>query len=144
MKKLILILAISSMGSLAYAQKISSSTVPTVVTAKFTSLYPTGKAEQWKNDKGNYETSFIQNKLKTCVVIDPVGNVVRTTTDIAISELPRSVNDYVAKNYANEKIKEASKTLEASGVVKYEAKVKETHLCFDTDGNFIKAEKRKS
>ena len=143
MKKLILILAITSIGSFAQAQNVNIKTVPVAVTSKFSSLYPTSKAEQWKKEKGGYETKFVQNKVKTCVVIDSVGNVVKTTTDIAVSELPRSANDYVAKNYANQKIVEASKTTEADGTVKYETKVKEMQLCFDADGNFVKSEKCK-
>jgi hypothetical protein len=47
------------------------------------------------------------------------------------------------KNYAKEKITEAEKTTEADGIVKYEAKVKGTRLCFDANGNFIKSEKCK-
>lgn len=43
-----------------------------------------------------------------------------------------------------QKITEACKTIEADGKVKYEALVKDNHLCFDTDGNFVKSEKRKS
>ena len=144
MKKLILTLAIISTVNFAQAQKINASTVPTIVTSKFTALYPNCKAEEWKKEKGNYETKFVQSSIKTCLVIDPSGNVVKTTTSIAVSELPKTVNDYIVKNYANEMIKEASKTVEANGAVKYEAKVKETHLCFDTNGNFVKSEKRKS
>src|ERR1700739_1704920 len=136
MKKLILIFAITT-GSFAYAQKISNSDVPAAVTSKFSSLYPNSEVKQWKKEKGNYEAKFMQSSKKKCVVIDPSGNVIKTTTDISVMELPVSVNDYVAKNYGTEKITEASKTTEANGKIKYEAKVKETHLCFDANGNFI-------
>src|ERR1017187_361297 len=144
MKKLILILTIALIGNFSYAQKVSTSSVPAVVTSKFSTLYPNSKAEQWKDVKGNYETKFIQDKTKMCVVIDPSGNVVKTSTTINASELPSSVSNYVAKNYANEKITEACKTTEADGKIKYEAVVKDNRLCFDTDGNFVKSEKRKS
>ena len=143
MKKLILILAIASV-SFVNAQKISTSVVPVAVTSKFTSLYPDYKGEEWKKEKGNYEAKITQNTTKTYVVIDPSGNLVKTTTDIAVSELPAAVNDYVTKNYMEQKITEASKTIEADGKIKYEAKVKENRLCFDADGKYIKAEKRKS
>ena len=143
MKKMILILAIAFTGSIAYAQKVSSSAVPTAVTSKFSSLYPSATADEWKKEKGNYETKFMQNSVKMCVVIDPSGSLVKTTTGINVSELPKTASDYVAKNYANQKITEASKTTETDGKVKYEAKVKEERLCFDSDGKFIKSENKK-
>jgi len=133
-----------ALTSFVFAQNVASSAVPSAVASKFSTLYPNSKAEQWKNVKGNYETKFTQDKTKMCVVIDPSGNVVKTTTTIAVSELPKSVSGYVTKNYPKEKITEACKTIEADGKVKYEALVKDNHLCFDTDGNFVKSEKRKS
>jgi hypothetical protein len=144
MKKLILILAIALTGSFAYAQKVSSSSVPTAVTSKFNSLYPNATIEHWKKEKMNYEAKFTQNTTKMCVVIDPNGNVVKTATDISTSQLPDAATDYITKNYSNDKITEASKISEADGRVKYEAKVKDTHLCFDSNGNYLKSEKRKS
>jgi hypothetical protein len=143
MKKIILMIAIA-LGSFSYAQNISTAAVPSVVTSKFTSLYPNSKAGQWKNVNGNYETKFTQDKTKMCVVITPGGNVVKTTTIITVAELPKPVRDYIEKNYANQKITEACKTMEDDGKVKYEALVKDNHLCFDSDGNFVKSEKRKS
>ena len=144
MKKLMLMLAITSTVGFGYAQKVNSSDVPSVVTSKFSSLYPGSKADQWKKEKGNYETKFTANTAKMCVIIDPNGSVVKTTTAITTSELPQSVNDYMAKNYANEKMTEVSKTIEADGKIRYEAEVKATRLCFDSNGNFVKSEKCKS
>jgi|ERR1035441_5181108 hypothetical protein len=144
MKKLFLILAISITGIFAYAQKKSTTDVPVAVTSKFISLYPYSKAEDWKKGKDNYETKFTQNNTKMCISIDPSGNVVKTTTTINTSELPKSVNDYMAKNYANEKIVEAGKTIDAYGKINYEAEVKTTRVCFDADGNYVKSEKCKS
>ena len=143
MKKLILVLAIAFTGQVILAQGVKTSAVPAAVTSKFTTLYPASKADQWKDVKGNYETKFTDAKIKKCVEIDPSGGVIKTTTTIPASELPKSVSEYVAKNYKDEKIKEAGKTVEADGKVKYEATVKDNHLCFDASGTFIKSEKCK-
>ena len=70
-------LRITSTGIFAYAQKVSSSDVPTAVTSQFSSLYPNSKAEQWKKEKGNYETKFTEKDTKMCVAIDPSGNVLQ-------------------------------------------------------------------
>lgn len=131
------------MGSIAFAQNIGPMAVPHDVMNKFTFLYPDTKADQWKKEKGNYETKFTQNNTKMCIVIDPKGNLIKTSTHIAVTELPKTANDYVAKNYAGKKITEACKTTEADGVIRYEAEVNETHLCFDANGTFVKAEKKK-
>ena len=104
MKKMFLFMAVA-LTSFAFAQNVASSAVPSAVASKFSTLYPNSKAEQWKNVKGNYETKFTQDKTKMCVVIDPSGNVVKTTTTIAVSELPKSVSGYVTKNYPKEKIR---------------------------------------
>lgn len=144
MKKGIWMMALTLMGSMAFAQKIKTADVPPVVTAEFATLYPSCKVEQWKKEKANYEAKFEQKMTKMCVVIDPSGNLVKTTTHIAVTELPKTANDYVVKNYNGKKITEACKTVEADGVVKYEAEVSEMHLCFDANGNFVKSEKRKA
>ncbi|HXU27905.1 MAG TPA: PepSY-like domain-containing protein [Bacteroidia bacterium] len=136
MKKLILIVAIALTGNFAYAQKISNSEVPSVVNSKFTSMYPNGNVDYWKKEKGNYEVKFTQDSKKMCVVIS--GNVVKNSTAISVSELPSSVSDYVTKNYPIHKI------TEPDGKMKYETKINDTHLCFDSNGNFVKSEKRKS
>ena len=144
MKKLILILAIALSGTFAYAQKINNADVPVVVSAKFNSLYPNTSVEHWKKEKGNYEAKFMQDGTKKCAVIDPSGNLVKASVTISTTELPSPVTDYVAKNYANQPITEAEKIYETTGEVKYEAKVNGTHLCFDSNGHYIKSEKRKS
>ncbi len=145
MKKLILILTVILTASLANAQgkDVKTSEVPDLVTSKFSSLYPGTKAEQWKSSNGNYETKFSNSGSKMCVVINPSGSVVETSTVIKATELPKPAADYVAKNYAKQKIKESCKTTEAGGKVKYEAVVNDYRLCFDSEGAFVKSEKCK-
>ncbi len=143
MKKLILLLAVVLTAGIAQAQDVKATSVPDVVVSKFTSLYPGAKAEQWKNTNGNYETKFTQGGSKMCVVINTSGSVVETSTMIKESELPKPATDYIAKTYVKKKIKDACKTTESGGKVKYEAVVEDYRLCFDNNGAFVKSEKCK-
>jgi hypothetical protein len=143
MKKAILVLAIVSIGSFTYAQKVNDSELPAAVKSKFSSLYPSTKAEKWEKEEGNFKAEFDENKTETSVIIDPNGNLIETHKKIEVSALPKSANDYVSKNYEGKKITEAVKVTDVAGKVTYEAEVKETNLIFDSNGAFIKAEKEK-
>ena len=46
--------------------------------------------------------------------------------------------DYIGKNYAGQKIKEAAKIVDSKKVTTYEAEVKEGDLIFDANGKFLK------
>jgi hypothetical protein len=79
--------------------------------------------------------------VETSVLIDPSGNITETETKIAVSALPKTVADYCVKNYVDRKITEASKIVDAKGVITYEAEINRTDLLFDADGKFIKESK---
>ena len=64
-----------------------------------------------------------------------------TETDINVSDLPASVQDYIAKNYPGKKIKEAATITKANGEVNYEAEVNDTDVLYTLDGKFIKTAK---
>ena len=99
-----------------YAQQLKESEIPALVKAKFVSLYPGTKDVKWEKEDNKYEAGFKQNKTETSVLIDVMGNMLETETEIAVSSLPQAVADYVSKNIAGKKIKEASKN---GGVKRY-------------------------
>ncbi len=142
MKKAIIMMSAIFIGGVAYAQKVSESEVPAAVKTKFTSLYPNSKVEKWEKEKGSYKAEFDENKTETCVIIDDEGNLVKTKTEIQISELPVAASAYIEKNCTGKKITKAFKMTDAKGVVTYKAKVGETHLFFDANGTFVKEEKK--
>ena len=139
MKKTIAtILAMWFITTCIFAQKITADKVPANVKAKLTALYPKVSTVKWEMEKGNYEAGFSLEKVETSVVINPAGDLLETETAIAISALPKGVAEYVAKNYPGAKIAEASKIVDAKGVVKYEAEVNKKDLLFDSNGKFLK------
>jgi hypothetical protein len=146
MKKLFLTLIIGAAFTAAQAQeekeaKLNESAVPAVVKSKFSSLYAGVKAEKWEKENGNYEVKFHKDKVEMSILIDAAGNLMETETKIAVTELPKAVTEYVAKNKAGKKIKEAAKIVDAKGVMTFEAEVEKMDLLFDKDGKFIKESK---
>ncbi|MFI5150217.1 MAG: PepSY-like domain-containing protein [Bacteroidia bacterium] len=146
MKKILFAILFCTSALLASAQeakegKAKDSDIPVAVKATFAKLYPGMKADKWEKEKGNYEVAFKKENTKMSLLIDPAGNLQETETAINISELPKSVTDYIAKNKAGKKIKDAAKIVDTKGVMTYEAEVDKMDLLFDKDGKFIKESK---
>ena len=127
----------------ACAQKIKEAEVPKAVVTSFQTHFKEAKAKSWDKEKdGSYEAEFDWNKVETSATFSADGKLQETEQEIKVSELPKTVTDYVAKNYAGHKIAEAAKITDAAGKMMYEAEVKkdkeEMDLLFDDKGNFIK------
>lgn len=140
MKKTMLIAGMVLIAITSNAQKVKDSEVPAAVKTSFSKLYPSAKVEKWEKENGNYEAEFDNNKVETSVLMNASGSLMETEMEIKPSELPKSVSDYVAKNLAGKKIKEASKITDAAGKVSYEAEVDEADYIFDSNGTFLKKE----
>lgn len=127
--------------TLVNAQKISDKEVPAVVKSTLQKNYPDAREVKWEKEKGNYEAGFEHNHSEYSLLMDVSGKIIETEIEIKKEELPLKVKEYVAKNYAGSKIKEAAKITDAKGVVTYEAEVNGMDLIFDAQGNFIVANK---
>jgi len=130
----IAVLAITTVS----AQKISESKVPANIVKAFKTKYPKTEKGKWEMEKGNYEAEFELNEVETSVVLDAKGNILETETEISVSQLPKAVVEYMAKNAPKEKIKEAAMIVDAKGRKTYEAEVGKKDYLFDEKGNFIK------
>lgn len=125
------------------AQKLKEAEVPKAVVSSFQSHFKGAKLESWDKEKnGEYEAGFKMNKVEMSANFSADGKLMETEEEIASSALPKSVSDYVTKNYAGSKIDEAAKITDADGKVSYEAEVKkgkeEMDLIFDDKGSFVK------
>ncbi|MCZ2357619.1 MAG: PepSY-like domain-containing protein [Bacteroidia bacterium] len=140
MKKTVILLSVMFTVLSANAQKISDKEVPAVVKSALQKNYPNAKELKWEKEKGNYEAEFEVNETDYSLLIDASGNILETEIEIKVDALPAKVKDYITKNYAGQKIKEATKITSSKGVVTYEAEVKGKDLIFDSNGNFIKEE----
>ena len=138
MKKSAILLGAMFAVSFANAQKVSDKEVPTVVKNTLQKSYPNAKEIKWEKEKANYEAEFEVNETDYSLLIDVSGNILETEVEIKIDELPAKAKEYVSKNYAGQKIKEAAKITDSKGVVTYEAEVKGKDLIFDNTGKFLK------
>jgi hypothetical protein len=123
------------------APKMTEAEVPAPVKATFAAQFAGVKAEKWEKENGNYEAGFHKNKTEMSCLIDPSGKLLETETEIPVTELPKTVNEYVTKNKPGKKIKEASRIVNAAGVTTFEAEVEKMDLIFDKDGKFLKEAK---
>src|SRR4051812_15515835 len=99
------------------AQKIKSNEVPEPVKETFKRQFAAVGEPKWEMEKGHYEAEFKSGGVEQSVVIDKNGTVLETETEIAVSELPANVTDYIAKNYKKVKIHEASKIVDPAGEI---------------------------
>lgn len=139
MKTLFITSALVLSFTFAFSQKIKESEVPKTVTDAFNTNFSGVKAKSWEKEKdGTYEVDFDLNKIENSATFKADGTLVETETEITISELPKAISDYLAKNYSGKKIKEAAKIVDAEGNLKYETEIDNKDLLFDQQGNFIK------
>lgn len=129
--------------NLASAQKIKETEVPKSVIASFQTHFKGAKANAWDKEKnGEFEAEFEMNKVEMSANFSSDGTLIETEEEIAISSLPKSVEEYINKNYLGSKIEEAAKITDASGKMTYEAEIKkgkeEVELLFDSNGQFLK------
>ena len=135
-----LLLFVSGITLIAFAQKLDASKVPYAVKSSFSKDFP-GMSTKWEKENANYEANFKMDGKTMSALYDAKGNKQETETDIKVSDLPQSVKDYIAQNYKGEKIKEAAIITRANGEVNYEAEVKGMDVLFTNDGKFIKTAK---
>jgi Putative beta-lactamase-inhibitor-like, PepSY-like len=137
MKKIIL--AVILIGAFTVSLfAFGNDTIPEAVKAKFALLYPGITKVKWEKEGTNYEGAFEMNKTEMSCLFDPAGDLLETENKIEIPALPKAAVDYITKNYAGQKIKEAAKIADSKKVITYEAEVKEGDLIFDEKGNFLK------
>jgi putative PepSY-like beta-lactamase-inhibitor len=143
MKTIIILAGLLAFSFTANAQKVKESEVPAAVKTQLAAMFPGVKADKWEMENGKYEAEFKQNKIETSVLFEANGTYVQTETEIAVSELPDGVKDYVSKNLSGRKIKEAAKIASAEGSLTYEAEIGGADYMFDANGNFLRKETEK-
>jgi hypothetical protein len=122
------------------AEKISEYNLPNDVKTIFAKMFPNQYSVKWELENGNYEAEFLLNKIETSALYSPTGQWLQTETEIKADVLPMAVVEYVSKNLAGKKIKEAAKIIDAKGNLFYEAEVNGKDYIFDSKGNFLRSE----
>ncbi len=123
------------------AQDLKTKDVPGVVKAALQKNYPQAKNVGWEKEKGNYEANWGgKSGEDNSVQFTPAGKFIEIVKAIPATELPKSIVDYVHKNYKGAKITEAGKVTDAQGKLSYEVEVQRKDIIFDQNGNFVKHE----
>ena len=122
------------------AQKIDESKVPAGAKNGFAKAFPGVKAK-WEKEDGDFEAGFTKDGKKMSAVFAADGTWKETETAMVASALPQSIQQYVKKNYPDEKLKEGAEIKKADGTILYEAEIKGKDLIFDAKGTFIKSSK---
>lgn len=140
MKTWIAILSLGFATNLATAQTVKEAEVPEAVKKTQQQNFPGVKVEKWEKENGNFESEFHIKKIETSAIYEANGTLIATETEIKPSELPKAVTDYVTKNMAGKKVKEAAKIIDATGGMSYEAEIDNVDYIFDSNGTLLKKE----
>ena len=138
------ILFLSALLTLAPAAAFATAphdTPPQAVLQAFQKAFPNAQDVDWELEDGQYEAEFELGNTEQSATFSATGQLLETETEIAVSELPAPIRDYVAANYKGKKIKEASRIVTPTGTVTYEAEVKRRDLMFDAAGKFLETGK---
>jgi hypothetical protein len=138
MKKIIgLIIANAAVSLTLCSQKIDAAKVPAPVKESFTRQFR-GALPKWEKEDGKYEAGFKQNGHEISALFEANGTMTESEMEIAVSELPVMLKEYIKTHYNNAAIKEAAKITSVTGKIEYEAAIKGKDIIFDVNGNFIK------
>jgi hypothetical protein len=96
---------------------------------------------KWGAEGSNWEAEFKMNNVEMSTLYDAAGNLLETETGLAVTALPEKVTAYMSANVPGKKVTEASKIVDGSGKVTYEAEAAGMDYIFDEQGNFIKTTK---
>ncbi len=123
------------------AQDLKTNDVPAVVKSALQKKYPQAKKVGWEKENGNYEANWGgKSGEDNSVQFTPAGEFIEIVKAIPVTELPKSVIDYVHQHYNGAKITEAGKVTDAQGKLSYEVEVHGKDIIFDQNGNFVKHE----
>ena len=128
----------SMLGLLGILGAAHAQSIPASAKSTLAKLHPQATGIKWDQEDGGYEASFNENGKAMSVTMDGQGKLQETETDIAVTELPITVRNYVAKQMPSKKIKEAAIIVDADGKKMYEAEVGGKDLLFDMTGKFIR------
>jgi|SRR5690606_3738137 len=122
MKTLKILAAFLFVTTVAIAQDMKTSDVPTAVKAAFDKEYPKATDVEWEKKMGNYEVDFDLNKLDHEIVYNASGNVVRKEQDLAEADLPQAIRDEIKSKYAGHKIEDVDMIWE-NNTITYEVEI---------------------
>jgi hypothetical protein len=143
MKKLLSLFICFAFVIGALAVTLKDKKVPAAAKTSFAVKFPSAQKVKWSVEKpGEFEVEFTLNKVETSALLDAKGTVLETETEIKESELPRTVKDALAKDFAGYKLSKIEKVTDQKGVITFEMEeIKgkdKRETSFDMTGKVIK------
>jgi len=139
-KALVVGLVLAS-GTVALADKIELSAVPTPVTKAFAARYPKVTAIKAEKEVGKDKVVAYElkgDKLEATFTAD--GTFLEEETVVALTTLPAAVTKAFAAKYPKAKAERAEKQVKADKTTTYEIAFGKTEVTFKDDGTFVEEE----
>ena len=148
MKQITLVCAAILIAGIAQAQELKASEVPSAVKESFAKRFPNVKEVKWsKESEAEFEAEFKRSGTEQSVNFDQAGKWLVTETEIKTSELPKSVQAAIAKEFPGYKIEEAEKAETSDKGTLYEVELEKGEMNyevqFSADGKVLKKEVKK-
>jgi hypothetical protein len=123
-----------------FAQKAD---LPGKVVNTFNQKFPGIKDVKWKEQKGDYKIKFDNHGVKTQVEINKDGKWKKTTSEVAFTDLPQSVQTTINSNKKAGELNSLKKVVEEGSPVIYKVEIKQgnsiTKLKIDESGKVLKS-----
>src|SRR3954471_10489413 len=81
------------------SQTLTATEVPVKVREAYKKKYPASQAATWKKVNEGFEVSHLVNKKQSVVRYDAVGKLVSSETEVRVSEVPKSMTDFIVANF---------------------------------------------
>lgn len=122
MKKLIFAICLAGASTVAVAQDIRQSEVPSVVLNAFQSKFSNAADVEWEMKGDLYKVEFEIGKFDHYLWIDKNGKVVKHKEELSKSDLPPAINDKIKAEYKDYRVDDVYK-IESDGKVTYEVEL---------------------
>jgi hypothetical protein len=116
--------------------------VPALLKSKFTIAYPDAVVNGWQTEGEYYKVLFSDKNVQQVVVYDTSGNVIRKETELDGAVVPQGISEYYKQKYPGKKDIKVWQSEDAGGRKSYNTLHKGEVLYFDSEGKFLRGEKR--
>ena len=137
MKKILLLLSLTSYTLVSCSQDVQAPDVPSVVMNAFQTNFSDATDIDWEKKKGFYEVDFEIGTIDHEVQISPSGKIIIHKHAIPATELPQAVQTLLSSTFKDSKLDSAEKLVKDGQVfyqIELDKRLSEKHLVYDAQG----------
>ncbi|PVW12427.1 PepSY-like domain-containing protein [Marixanthomonas spongiae] len=141
MKILNLVLAALFATTIATAQDLQQSAVPSTLIANFQKEYPNATDVEWEKEMDHYKVEFDEGNFEHEIWYSASGAMVKMEQDISKNMLPSAVTNAIKNSYSSYRIDDCEKLTENNETtykVELEKWTDEKEVVFDEAGTVVK------